>query len=214
VYHDELVRRGASPAVHRSRAPQGFFFEPRENGVVKVCNEFAGYTRVRRAQPFGAARPQKLSVPRSHATHPSDTMPAEGAASVRRVVTTLLPQFGARAFAEEKMCWCTDTADAQLLLCEDPRWKGLVLATGDSGHTFHALPAVGREVVDLLEGTVRALSRHVAVVLMAAAVVGGEDADVGMEARARRPRGQRAEGPAAQGPEGRAGVGARRPRGG
>jgi sarcosine oxidase/L-pipecolate oxidase len=49
VYHDELVRRGASSAVYRSRAPQGFFFEPRENGVVKVCNEFAGYTRVRRA---------------------------------------------------------------------------------------------------------------------------------------------------------------------
>jgi hypothetical protein len=127
--------------------------------VIKVCNEFAGYTRYMRTTPFGASSPQHVSVPRSHAVHPSDTTPAEGAASVRRVVTTLLPRFAEKDLAAQKMCWCTDTADAQLLLCEDPRWKGLLLATGDSGHTFHALPFVGHEVADALEGKVCAVFR-------------------------------------------------------
>jgi glycine/D-amino acid oxidase-like deaminating enzyme len=44
--------------------------------------------------------------------------------------------------------------DARWLLCEHPRWRNLVLATGDSGHTFKMLPVVGREVVDLIEGKV------------------------------------------------------------
>jgi sarcosine oxidase/L-pipecolate oxidase len=52
-----------------------------------------------------------------------------------------------------------DTADAQWLFCEDPRWQGLYLATGDSGHSFHTLPYVGHEIADMLEGKVGTLAQ-------------------------------------------------------
>jgi sarcosine oxidase/L-pipecolate oxidase len=82
-------------------------------------------------------------------------MPSEGADDVKRVIDILLPRHKDRKLVDQKMCWCTDTDDAQWLFCEDPRWKGLFLATGDSGHTFHTLPYVGHEVADMLEGKVR-----------------------------------------------------------
>jgi sarcosine oxidase/L-pipecolate oxidase len=82
-------------------------------------------------------------------------MPSEGADDVKRVIDILLPRHKDRKLVDQKMCWCTDTDDAQWLFCEDPRWMGLFLATGDSGHTFHTLPYVGHEVADMLEGKVR-----------------------------------------------------------
>ncbi|KII88422.1 hypothetical protein PLICRDRAFT_110680 [Plicaturopsis crispa FD-325 SS-3] len=131
----------------------GFFIEPRpDSGLLKLCNEFPGYTRRISHTPFGAEEPSDISVPRSHAVHPSDTMPEESLDDIKRLVATLLPQLKDRKLINQAMCWCTDTDDANWLLCEDPRWKGLFLATGDSGHSFHTLPIVGGEVADLLEG--------------------------------------------------------------
>lgn len=48
-----------------------------------------------------------------------------------------------------------DTEDAEWLFCQHPEFPGLILATGDSGHSFTSLPVVGGQVVDLLEGKVR-----------------------------------------------------------
>lgn len=112
----------------------GFFFEPSESGVVKVCDEFPGFTRYKQhQQPYGAASPRAISVPRSHARHPTDTYPDASEASIRRAVATYLPRFRDRDMFNRALCWCTDTADASLLICEHPRWKNFVLATGDSG---------------------------------------------------------------------------------
>jgi sarcosine oxidase/L-pipecolate oxidase len=44
-----------------------------------------------------------------------------------------MPQFKDKKRFNQAMCWCTDTADAALLICEHPEWKNFVLATGDSG---------------------------------------------------------------------------------
>lgn len=86
-----------------------------------------------------------------------------------------MPEFEGRDLIDQKICWCTDTADAEWLFCEDPRWyvhsiwirvcridtddahnhrKNLFLATGDSGHSFHTIPFVGSEIADMLEGKV------------------------------------------------------------
>lgn len=95
-----------------------------------------------------------------------------------------MPEFEGRELIDQKICWCTDTADAEWLFCEDPRWcvpyrnlidswraeflnddlfiitgrKNLFLATGDSGHSFHTIPFVGSEIADMLEGKVSELS--------------------------------------------------------
>ncbi|KAF5848726.1 hypothetical protein GGP41_009890 [Bipolaris sorokiniana] len=62
-------------------------------------------------------------------------------------------KFTEKELFNRHLCWCTDTADAALLMCEHPEWKNFVLATGDSGHTFKLLPNIGKHVVELLEGT-------------------------------------------------------------
>lgn len=140
-----------APVVYHGE--YGFFFEPDENGVVKVCDEFPGFTRFKCVTPYGAAAPQRVSVPRSHALHPSDTYPDASEASVRRAVGKLLPRFVDRPLFNRTLCWCTDTADAALLVCEHPAWRNFFVATGDSGHSFKLLASIGKHVVELLEGT-------------------------------------------------------------
>ncbi|KAI4624174.1 uncharacterized protein J4E88_001096 [Alternaria novae-zelandiae] len=131
----------------------GFFFEPDEHGVIKVCDEFPGFTRFKQHQPFGASAPKRISVPRSAAKHPTDTYPDASEVSIRKAIATFLPKFTDKELFNRHLCWCTDTADAALLMCEHPDWKNFVLATGDSGHTFKLLPNIGKHVVELLEGT-------------------------------------------------------------
>lgn len=123
------------------------------HGVIKVCDEFPGYTRFKSHQPFGASKPIRVSVPRSHAKHPSNTIPNASDASIQRAVDTLLQHFTNKPLFNQTLCWCTDTADAALLICEHPEWKDFFVATGDSGHSFKLLPNIGKHVVELMEGT-------------------------------------------------------------
>ena len=130
--------------------------EPRpDNHLLKLCNEFPGFTNLQSHQPFGCSEPVMMSIPRSHADHPTDTIPTESLDDIKRLVSRCLPHLKGRPLINQAMCWCTDTPDAQWLLCRDPRWRGVILATGDSGHTFKMLPVVGRQVVDLIEGKVK-----------------------------------------------------------
>ncbi|KAH7126005.1 putative sarcosine oxidase [Dactylonectria macrodidyma] len=133
----------------------GFFFEPNEDGTIKVCDEFPGFSRFKMHQPYGASHPKLISVPRSHASHPTDTYPDASEVRIRRAIAKFLPGLKDKRIVERAMCWCTDTADANLLICEHPRWKNLILATGDSGHTFKLLPNIGKHVVELIEGTLQ-----------------------------------------------------------
>ncbi|KAI1445101.1 fructosyl amino acid oxidase [Annulohypoxylon stygium] len=140
-----------SPVVYNGDI--GFFFEPNEEGIIKVCDEFPGFTRFKQHQPYGADKPKRISVPRSHAKHPTDTYPDASEKSVRKAIATFLPRFTEKELFNRAMCWCTDTADGALLICEHPKWKNFILATGDSGHTFKLLPIIGKYVVELIEGT-------------------------------------------------------------
>ncbi|KAI9663357.1 MAG: hypothetical protein M1831_002641 [Alyxoria varia] len=53
-----------------------------------------------------------------------------------------------------RMCWYLDTHSGDYLVCPHPQFPGsLFLATGGSGHAFKFLPALGRHIVDVLDGT-------------------------------------------------------------
>ncbi|XP_014556144.1 hypothetical protein COCVIDRAFT_100476 [Bipolaris victoriae FI3] len=148
---EEAAEYKNAPVVYNGDV--GFFFEPDEHGVIKVCDEFPGFTRFKQHQPYGAKAPKRISVPRSAAKHPTDTYPDASEVSIRKAIATFLPKFTKKELFNRHLCWCTDTADAALLMCEHPEWKNFVLATGDSGHTFKLLPNIGKHVVELLEGT-------------------------------------------------------------
>lgn len=147
---EEAEKYKGVPVVYNGEV--GFFFEPNEHGVIKVCDEFPGFSRYKQHQPYGAAAPTSISVPRSHAKHPTDTYPDASEVTIRKAIATYLPDFTGKELFNRAMCWCTDTADSALLMCEHPAWKNFFLATGDSGHSFKILPNVGKHVVEMVEG--------------------------------------------------------------
>ncbi|WVR05976.1 hypothetical protein IAU60_003004 [Kwoniella sp. DSM 27419] len=131
----------------------GFIMEPEEGTrELKICNEFSGYTHIQPCRPFGLDNDINISVPRSHADNPTDTISNEGLEDIKRLVNQWLPHLNGRPFFKTAMCWCADTVDMNWLMCEHPKYKGLVVATGDSGQTFKMFPVVGGQVVDLIEG--------------------------------------------------------------
>ncbi|KAF8832557.1 hypothetical protein HHX47_DHR1001851 [Lentinula edodes] len=73
----------------------------------------------------------------SHARHPTDTYPDASEITINKAIAALLPKFKDKELFNRAMCWCADTADANLLICEHPRWK------------------IGKHVVELLEGTLQ-----------------------------------------------------------
>lgn len=46
---------------------------------------------------------------------------------------TFLPCLTHKPLINRALCWCADTADANLLITEHPEWKHLIIASGDSG---------------------------------------------------------------------------------
>ncbi|KAL4929743.1 NAD(P)/FAD-dependent oxidoreductase [Aspergillus undulatus] len=148
---EEAARYKSSPVIYDG--DYGFFFEPNEHGVIKICDEFPGFTHFKSHKPFGASSPKLISVPRSHAQHPSDTYPSASETTIKKAIARFLPDFKNKPLFNRAMCWCTDTADANLLVCQHPKWRGLFVASGDSGHSFKLLPNIGKHVVELLEGT-------------------------------------------------------------
>lgn len=127
----EAAAYKGSPVVYNGEV--GFFFEPTEDGVIKVCDEFPGFTRFQDHRPFGAEVPKRISVPRSHAKHLTDTYPDASEVSIRKAIDVFFPHFNGKELHSRTLCWCADTADSDLLICEHPQWKNLFVASGDSG---------------------------------------------------------------------------------
>jgi hypothetical protein len=139
TYPSSIMEMSASSSSQTSQYRPGSICQGctanrgRRHGVIKVCDEFPGFTRFKMHTPYGASAPKRISVPRSHAKHPIDTYPDASEVSIRKAVATFLPKFKNKELFNRALCWCTDTADAALLICEHPQWKNFILATGDSG---------------------------------------------------------------------------------
>ncbi|KAK5211068.1 hypothetical protein LTR41_003680 [Exophiala xenobiotica] len=126
---------------------EGFFFEPSDDGQIKICNEFPGFTH---RLTLLDGRP--TSQPRSQAQNPGDTIPHQSRTEIRQFLAKTIPKFKDRPFVTEKMCWCTDTHDRNWLLDVHPKHPRLIVATGDSGVAFKMLPVMGKYISDLVEG--------------------------------------------------------------
>lgn len=106
-------------------------------------------------QPFGAQEPKLMSVPRTHAENPTDTIPDASRATIRRALETFLPQHKDKALFNTALCWCAgtcdhhveaskfdavprdaDNSDGRWLLSEHPSFHNLFIASGDNGCVF------------------------------------------------------------------------------
>jgi sarcosine oxidase/L-pipecolate oxidase len=60
------------------------------------------------------------------------------------------PALHDRPFSKTRLCWYSDTPNADFLIDYHPHWRGLFVATGDSGHAFKFLPVIGDKVADCI----------------------------------------------------------------
>ncbi|KAL3462741.1 FAD dependent oxidoreductase [Aspergillus heterothallicus] len=142
---DECAALNGIPVV--MNLDEGFFFEASSDGQVKICNEFPGFTH-----KISLSDGRHVSVPRSHAQNPGDSIPHQSRKAMRELLAKTIPEFKNRPFVVEKVCWCTDTQDRNWLVDTHPEHARLVLATGDSGSAFKMLPVMGKYISDLVEG--------------------------------------------------------------
>lgn len=126
-----------------SNIERGFFIPDLENGELKICNEFPGYTNFVVDPKTG----KKASI----ALHRHD-IPVEAEERLRSYLRECMPHLAERPFTFARICWCTDTPDRTFLIGRHPTYRQLLLATGDSGRGFMHIPAIGKFIADAMEG--------------------------------------------------------------
>lgn len=138
----------------------GLFIIPPTDRVLKIARHAYGYINPTPLanpplplSPDQPSTPQtSISLPRTAATHPSLSIPAEAAADLRRALREMIPwpSLYDRPFSKTRLCWYSDTPTGDFLIDYHPHWRGLFIATGDSGHAFKFLPIIGDRVVQCI----------------------------------------------------------------
>lgn len=145
----------------------GLFVIPPRDQVLKIARHNFGYlnpvtiTTALPPSPSAKREPIVASQPFTLRNDPSSPFPAEADSDLRRALQDLVPVRGLekRPWKEFRICWYSDTRDGEFLVDYHPGWKGLFVATGDSGHGFKFLPNLGEKVVDCLQGKGGELAR-------------------------------------------------------
>ncbi|KAM0257366.1 hypothetical protein ACHAQJ_004454 [Trichoderma viride] len=164
--------RESSPLLkrfHHSRFPSWSFnmrdhgaqgglygFPVDEHGILKI-----GYRGTKYTNPQAQSDSQERSVPvtkwSSSSTSSNSTMtkiPQQAHQAVTKFLDEYLPELGNSGIhiSESRLCWYTDSFDNHYVIDRVPGYKGLMCATGGSGHAFKFLPNIGNWVVDVIEG--------------------------------------------------------------
>lgn len=159
ITEEEQEQLGKMPTL--LNLTNGLFIIPPVNRQLKVARHAYGYlnptTPVSTTPLTTSSKPQgPISYPRTSLTTPAAlTIPKEGMDDLRHALRDMLPSHPAihdRPFTKTRLCWYTDTPTGDFLITYHPRFKGLFVATGGSGHGFKFLPVLGDKIVDTVEG--------------------------------------------------------------
>ncbi|KAI0406485.1 fructosyl-amino acid oxidase [Xylaria palmicola] len=138
---------------------KGFFMEPSaETRELKICDEHPGYINpgYRAPAPGEGAPGRDDGVIVGSRPFARRQIPLEAEERVRAFLEETMPHLAARPFSFARICWDADTVDRMPLIDWYASGRGgrLLLAVGGSGHCFKTMPAMGRVVLDFLEGRV------------------------------------------------------------
>jgi sarcosine oxidase / L-pipecolate oxidase len=133
----------------------GLFIIPPSQGLLKVARHGHGYVN-----PTTIPHPElpnqeiTVSLPPSAPNNLHQAVPLEGMQSCREFLSHTHPRIciPSRPFTHSRICWYTDTRTGDFLIDYHPKWKGLFVATGGSGHAFKFLPVIGDLVVRCVVG--------------------------------------------------------------
>jgi len=137
----------------------GLFVIPPRNGILKFARHAYGYINPTTVSPLPASPDAQVnnttSLPRTSVTDPAMSIPQEGEDDLRRALAEMvrLPGLQDRPFFKTRICWYSDTPDADFIIDYHPQWQNLFIATGDSGHGFKFLPVIGDKIADCIERT-------------------------------------------------------------
>lgn len=124
---------------------RGFFMEPdSDNHELKMCDEHPGYCN----WVDNPADGQRKSLPFAR-----NQIPVEAEQRCRDFLRETMPQLADRPFSFARICWCADTPNRSFLIDRHPEYPSLVLGVGGSGHGFSCIPAIGRFIIEAMEGT-------------------------------------------------------------
>lgn len=121
------------------------------DGVLKI-----GYRGIKYTNPTTQSDGKDRSVPRTRWTDDAITqVPAKAKQVITKFVAEYLPELAKEDIGiwRSRLCWYTDSFDNHYVVDWVPDIKGVMVATGGSGHAFKYLPNIGRWVADVMEGT-------------------------------------------------------------
>ncbi|KAL2197965.1 FAD dependent oxidoreductase [Corynascus similis CBS 632.67] len=159
ITKDEQEKLAKMPVI--LNLSTGLFIIPPVDRVLKIARHAYGYINptivANPPLPLSPDQPptqttSPISLPRTAVTDPSLTIPAEAAADLRGALREMIPwpALHDRPFTKTRLCWYSDTPTGDFLIDYHPHWRGLFVATGDSGHAFKFLPVIGDKVVDCI----------------------------------------------------------------
>ncbi|KZZ96784.1 fructosyl-amino acid oxidase [Moelleriella libera RCEF 2490] len=158
ISDEELAVLSEQPVV--LNLSSGLFIIPPQGRTLKVARHGFGYLNpsvvhgALPSSPLAEQKPIVVSRPRTSRNGLARRLPHEADMDLRRGLAQLSPVKGLekRPWKETRLCWYSDTRDGDWLVDWHPGWKGLFIATGDSGHGYKFLPVLGEKVLDCMLG--------------------------------------------------------------
>jgi sarcosine oxidase/L-pipecolate oxidase len=133
------------------------FMIPPAQGLLKIARHGHGYTNpttIPHPESDDPSETITVSLPYTHVNDPNLSIPIEGHRACRDFLKSIHPSLAtpSRPFTKSKICWYTDTRDGDFLISYHPKYKGLFVATGGSGHGFKFLPVIGESILECVMG--------------------------------------------------------------
>lgn len=157
ISDEEQAKLGDKPTL--LNLSSGMFIITPAKNMMKVARHGHGYVNpVTIPHPEAPANSNKtitVSVPYTHVDGDTeDPLPMEAQIACREFLTAVHPSISkpSRPFTKTRICWYNDTPHHDFLVSYHPKYQGLFVATGGSGHAFKFLPVIGDAVVECLMG--------------------------------------------------------------
>jgi sarcosine oxidase/L-pipecolate oxidase len=80
------------------------------------------------------------------------TIPTRAMDVIQEFCKENMPELLTLSIQKRRLCWYTDSVDNNFVIDYVPGKRGLMVASGGSGHGFKFLPVLGKHVVDAVEG--------------------------------------------------------------